>query len=214
MNNKKNGKKIIKILKRLYPNSHCSLHYQNIFQLLVAVQLSAQCTDERVNIVTPNLFKELPAAEDFANVKKNRLEKLIHSTGFYKNKSKNLINCSKKIIKNFNGKVPKKMDQLLTLDGIGRKTANVILGEGYGQSIGVVVDTHVSRISGRLGFSGQKNPEKIEKDLMGIIPKSNWIIFTHLIIDHGRAICQARKPKCDQCQLAHLCPGKIETDKK
>lgn len=197
------------ILKRLdqhYPAAECALLHRNPFQLLVATILSAQCTDERVNIVTETLFKKYRTPADFARVPQSRLEKEIRSTGFFRNKAKNIRGASKILLDRFHGIVPRTMEELLILPGVARKTANVVLGTAYGIASGVVVDTHVERLSQRLGLTRQKNPKKIEQDLMKIIPKDRWIAFSHQLIWHGRRICQARKPQCLICPFLDACP--------
>jgi endonuclease-3 len=195
------------ILKRLYPDATCSLTYDSTVQLLVATILSAQCTDERVNKVTPALFARFPDAEALASCDRNELETLIHSTGFFRNKAKNIQGACQKIMQEFGGEVPKQMEQLLTLPGVARKTANVVLGHGYGINQGVTVDTHVKRLSQRLGLTKAQDPVKIERDLMGFLPQADWENFAIRIIYHGRAVCNARSPDCDRCELAHLCPS-------
>lgn len=200
------------MLKIKYPNATIALKFENDFQLLVAVILSAQCTDERVNKVTPILFKRFVNAEDFAKCDISELEKLIYSTGFYKNKAKNIKGAAEKVVKDFGGKVPDNMRDLLTLPGVARKTANVILFEAFGRTEGIVVDTHVARISGLLGLvpkklSDAKNAVKIEERLMEIVPKKDWGNIAYLFIDHGRAICIARRPKCEICPLSKICPS-------
>lgn len=203
---------IIKRLKNEYPDAHCALNHTNAFELLIATILSAQCTDERVNIVTANLFRKYRQPQDYINVLQTELEQDIHSTGFFRNKAKNIQAACQKIIEEFGGEIPQTMDELLTLNGVARKTANVVLGNAFGISSGVVVDTHVSRLSQRLGLSEQTTAEKIEKDLQELVPERDWILFPHLMISHGRKICQARKPKCEQCILNDICPkiGVIE----
>lgn len=208
----KNIGQIIEILKGTYPEAKIALKFGDKFQLLVAVILSAQCTDKRVNMVTPILFKRFSRIEDFAKCNIAELEKLIYSTGFYKNKAKNIKAAAGKIITDFGGKVPDTMENLLKLSGVARKTANVILETGFGKNEGIVVDTHVCRISGLLGLvpmklSKVKNAVKIEQQLMKIIPKSEWGKFAHLLIAHGRNICVARRPKCKVCPLNKLCPS-------
>ncbi len=202
----KQTSKIIKLLKKEYPDSACSLNFKTTHQLMVATILSAQCTDERVNIVTKDLFKKYKKPLDYAEAPKEELEKDIHSTGFYRNKAKSIKNSAQVIVERHKGKVPDNMQELIKLAGVGRKTATVILGTGFGKAEGVTVDTHVSRISKRLGLTTEKTPEKIEKDLMNIIPKKDWVIFSHLLIDHGRAVCKARNPGCEKCFLNKLCP--------
>jgi len=203
---------VIKILDKDYPQPTIALNYGNIFQLLVSVVLSAQCTDERVNKVTPALFKRYPKVKDFAKANIEELEKLIYSTGFYKNKAKNIKAAAEIICADFNEKVPDNMDNLLKLPGVARKTANVILSAGFGKNEGIVVDTHVCRLSGRLGWvdmhlSKKKNAVKIENKLMEIIPKKDWGKIAYLLILHGRKICVARKPKCKICPLNKICPS-------
>ena len=202
----KHTKEIIKRLKKEYPDAHCALDHTNAFELLVATILSAQCTDVRVNIVTADLFRKYRTPEDYIKVPQTELEQDIRSTGFYRNKAKNIQGACEKIIENFGGEIPRTMDEILTLNGVARKTANVVLGNAFGIASGVVVDTHVRRISNRLGLTEEQTPEKIEKDLEKLVPKKDWILFPHLIIWHGRAICQARKPKCGECVLEDICP--------
>lgn len=196
---------ILKALDELFPHATCALHHENPWELLVATILSAQCTDERVNKVTPGLFKKYPALEDFAAVNQDVLANDIRSTGFFNNKSKSLIGAAKKILSDFQGKVPQTMDELLTVPGAARKTANVVLGTAYGIAAGVVVDTHVQRVSQRLDLTRNEEPVKIEKDLMKILPRDRWILFSHQVIHFGRQICVARKPKCSQCPLDPVC---------
>ncbi|MFH1282791.1 MAG: endonuclease III [bacterium] len=205
MNLKEKTKIIVELLLKKYPEAKTALSHENPLELLVATILSAQCTDERVNIVTKDLFKKYKTASDYAKANISIFENDIHSTGFYKNKAKNIINSTKIIEAKFNGKVPKTMEELVTLPGIGRKTANVVLGSAYGIISGIVVDTHVSRLSQRIGLTKNANPEKIELDLMDLLPKEHWIKFSHLLILHGRAICNAKKPKCKECMLLKLC---------
>ncbi len=200
---------IIRRLKKAYPDAHCALNHTNAFELLVATILSAQCTDERVNIVTANLFRKYRNPQDYLNVDQRELEKDIHSTGFFRNKSKNIQSACRRIIDVFGGEVPRTMEELLTLGGVARKTANVVLGNAFGKAAGVVVDTHVSRLSQRLGLTGETSAEKIEKDLIEIVPKKHWIMFPHWMIFHGRQICNARRPKCRECVLADLCPSRV-----
>jgi len=198
---------ILKILLKDYPSDQTALHYGNPFQLLVAVILSAQCTDVRVNMVTPQLFSRFSTPKDFATADITALEDLIHSTGFYHNKARNIIACSKVLIEKHNGFVPETMEELFQLPGVGRKTANVVLGEAFGKIEGVVVDTHVIRLSNRLGFTKEIDAVKIEKDLMPLIPKKHWYHFSHALIFHGRKICSARKPKCIECSINKYCPS-------
>jgi endonuclease-3 len=194
------------ILKKIYPQAKCALEHTNPLELLIATILSAQCTDVRVNIVTKTLFKKYKSAKDWANAPLEQIEQDIKSTGFYRNKAFNIKNACQKIIGDYNSKVPDTMDELLKLNGVGRKTANVVLGNAFGVP-GVVCDTHVIRLSGRLRLSANRDPVKLELDLMEIVPKKNWTLFSHLIVFHGRNVCQARKPKCDICQIAKYCPA-------
>lgn len=204
---KKRATAISRILFKEYPKNQTALRYGNPFQLLVAVILSAQCTDVRVNIVTPQLFARFSTPGDFANAEVKELESLIHSTGFYHNKAKNIIGCAKALLEKHNGIVPQTMEELFQLPGVGRKTANVVLGEAFGKIEGVVVDTHVTRLSNRLGFTKEQDAVKIEKDLMPLIPKKKWYHFSHTLIFHGRKICAARKPLCGECRINTLCPS-------
>ncbi len=194
-------------LKNHYPEAQCSLNYSTTFELLVATILSAQCTDERVNKVTPILFRKYRTINDYASVSLTELEQDIHSTGFFRNKAKNIQATAQLLLDRYQGKVPQTMTELLTLPGVARKTANVILGNAFGQAIGVVVDTHVRRITQLLGLTTQESPEKIEQDLIKIIPQSDWIDFSHLLIYHGRQICKANRPQCQVCPLSDLCPS-------
>lgn len=198
---------IIKRLKKAYPTAQCALNHSNAFELLIATILSAQCTDERVNIVTADLLRKYRGPRDFAEVSQEELENDIRSTGFFRNKARNIRGASQRILDEFRGKVPETMNEILTLPGVARKTANVVLGNAFGIASGVVVDTHVSRLSQRLGFTKQKTPEKIELDLQALVPGKDWIMFSHWLIFHGRQICQARKPKCTECVLADQCPS-------
>ena len=206
--------RIYEILKRLderYPNVKCALHHNSAWELLVATILSAQCTDARVNMVTPILFKKYPTVEHFAALKPEELEPDIRSTGFFRNKSKSIVGAAKKIVNDFHGEVPHTMAELLSIPGAARKTANVVLGSWFGIADGVVVDTHVQRISHRLELTKNTDPGKIEQDLMRVIPRDKWIDFSHQIIHHGRAICIARKPKCAECPLENLCHAADKT---
>ena len=203
----KRAKEIYKRLETMYKGAKCALHFTSAWELMVATILSAQCTDKRVNMVTPTLFKRYPTIRDFANAKREELEKYIHSTGFFRNKAKNIINAAQKIIKDFDGNVPNTMQQLITIPGIARKSANVILYVWYGKNEGVVVDTHVKRLSNRLGLTKEQNPVKIEKDLMKLYPQNQWGKLSYYLVDHGRAICKAPTPKCIQCQLTDICPS-------
>lgn len=198
---------VIRRLKRAYPDAKCSLNYSNPFELLVATILSAQCTDERVNLVTADLFRKYRKPEDYLKVSPRELEKDIQSTGFFRNKTKSIQGTSKMLTEEYGGVVPHTMDELLELPGVARKTANVVLGNAFDIKAGVVVDTHVSRLSHRLDFTQQKTAEKIEQDLIPIVPKKDWVIFPHLMIAHGRKICKARGPLCDQCPVEKQCPS-------
>jgi endonuclease III len=198
---------IYPLLVELYPEPQCGLTFQNAFQLLVATILSAQCTDERVNMVTPALFARYPDAFAMAEANPAELEKLIYSTGFYRNKAKSILGASRLLVENYNGVVPKTMPELLKLPGVARKTASVVLGNAYSINDGIAVDTHVTRLSGRLGFSINTTPEKIEQDLMKLAVREEWTNVSHRIIWHGRLVCEARKPKCHQCKLAQHCPS-------
>ncbi len=197
--------KILEILERTYPAATCALHHDSPWQLLVATILSAQCTDKRVNEVTPGLFRKYPTIEDFAHASQPELASDIRSTGFFNNKSKSLIAAAKTVLADFGGKVPRTMEEMLTIPGAARKTANVVLGTAYGIPSGVVVDTHVQRVSQRLDLTKNTDPVKIEQDLMKAIPKDRWILFSHQLILHGRALCQARGPKCAECGLSSVC---------
>jgi endonuclease III len=205
---KKRGLEVLARLKRLYPDATCSLDYTTPVQLLVATILSAQCTDERVNKVTPALFARFPDARSMANADIIELEELVRSTGFYHNKAKNIQGACRKIVAEFNGEVPHQMDELMTLPGVARKTANVVSAHAFGNIQGVTVDTHVKRLTNLLGLTIHSDPIKIEQDLMKLIPKVDWENFSIMTIYHGRAICNARKPNCDECELAQLCPAK------
>ncbi len=199
-------KKIIAALDRTYPEAHCELNHADPLQLLVATILSAQCTDKRVNLVTAELFKKYRTAADYANAPRVELEQAIKTTGFFRNKAKNIQACCRKLVECHGGKVPRTMEELTQLDGVGRKTANVVLGNAFGINVGVVVDTHVARLSHRLGLTGQKTPEKIERDLMLLVPQEQWTLFSHWLIWHGRRRCAARKPDCVNCEILKLCP--------
>ena len=204
-------RKIFAALDSLFPVASCALRHQNAFQLLVATILSAQCTDERVNQVTPELFRKYPTPQDFAALQQEVLEQDIRSTGFFRNKAKNIIGAARKIVADFGGQVPQTMAEMLTLPGVARKTANVVLGTAYGIPTGVVVDTHVFRIAGRLKLSKQNTPEKVEQDLLQLVPQKRWIGFGHQVIWFGRKICQARKPLCAECRLATICDAPDKT---
>lgn len=200
------AKRIIAGLEKTYPTAHCELVHQNPLELLIATILSAQCTDKRVNIVTETLFKKYRSAEDFANAEVSELEKDVRTTGFYKNKARNIKAASRDIVEKHGGRVPQTMEELIQLGGVGRKTANVVLGNAFDINVGVVVDTHVARLSHRFGFTSHHAPEKIETDLMALAPQKQWTLFSHLLIWHGRRRCFARKPDCANCEVLKLCP--------
>lgn len=210
MQKKQRALEIVQRLKRMYPKASCSLDYETPFQLLIATILSAQSTDVRVNIVTKTLFKKYPTVDSFANAKPLVLERDIHSTGFFRNKAKSVIGASQAILERHGGEVPRTMEELTALPGVGRKTANVVLGNAFGIDEGIVVDTHVTRVSGRLALTKNSDAVKIESDLVKLIPRSDWTKFSHMLILHGRAICVARKPKCSGCLLNELCPSAQE----
>jgi len=203
--------KILAGLDEMYPKATCALHHSNAWELLVATILSAQCTDKRVNEVTPGLFRKYPTIRDFAAASQQEMAQDIRSTGFFNNKAKSVIGAARKILADYKGEVPREMDALLSVPGAARKTANVVLGTAFGIASGVVVDTHVQRISRRLDLTKATEPVKIERDLMQVIPKEKWILFSHQIIHHGRALCVARNPKCAECKLALLCYAKDKT---
>ncbi|MCI0415171.1 endonuclease III [bacterium] len=198
---------ILKLLKKAYPDARCSLNYTTPFELLIATILSAQCTDARVNQVTKDLFRKYPGPQDYLNVPEEELQNDIRTTGFFRNKTKSIRGASKKLLEDFGGEVPSTMDQLLTLPGVARKTANVVLGNAFNITSGIVVDTHVSRVSQRLGLTKQTQPEKIEQSLMKLVPKKEWVAFSHRLIMHGRYVCKAPKPDCPNCILNDLCPS-------
>ena len=203
--------RILRGLDEMYPNATCALDHRDPWQLLVATILSAQCTDKRVNLVTPALFAKYPTPRDFAAVRPEVLAHDIRSTGFFNNKAKSIVGAAKKVVQEFGGKVPRTMEEMLTIPGAARKTANVVLGTAYGVAVGVVVDTHVQRVSRRLDLTKNTDPAKIEQDLMKAIPEERWILFSHQIIHHGRALCQARKPRCAECVLNPVCYAKDKT---
>jgi endonuclease-3 len=198
---------IIEVLRREFPESRTALKFETPFQILVATILAAQCTDERVNKVTPGLFRKYPTAEAFASADREDLENEIRSTGFFRNKAKSILGAAKRIVEDFGGRVPDTMAELVTLPGVARKTANIVLSAGYGKAEGIAVDTHVRRLAGRLGLSREFNPEKIERDLMRIVPRQDWLDLNSMLVDHGRKTCRARKPDCAPCPIRHLCPS-------
>jgi endonuclease-3 len=202
---------ILKALDEAYPRAECALTHRSPWELLVATILSAQCTDVRVNMVTPELFRRFPTPQEMAKATLPQLEALIRTTGFYHNKAKSIQGAARKIVADFNGQVPQTLAELITIPGAARKTANVVLGVAYGKAEGVVVDTHVFRIAHRLGLAKGETPQKVEQELIQILPQSRWIDFSHQIIHHGRAVCEARKPKCDRCNLEQLCNAKDKT---
>lgn len=197
---------IIRILRKTYPRSRTALYFKTPFQILTATILSAQCRDDLVNRITPSLFREYKTVYDFAKAKEHILQQEIRSTGFYRSKAKNIIAASKMIVDKFNGKVPDSMADLVLLPGVARKTANIVLSSVFNKAEGIAVDTHVKRLSYRLRLSIEDNPDKIEKDLMEIVPKKNWLDFNYMLVNHGRSVCLAKKPKCPECVVRHLCP--------
>ena len=198
---------IIRVLRREYPRSRTALHYETPLQILVATVLAAQCTDERVNQITPALFRKYPTAAALAAADRQELEAEIRPTGFFRNKAKSIIGAARKIVGDFGGEVPANMTDLITLPGVARKTANIVLSSGYGIAEGIAVDTHVKRLSGRLGLSRQCDPDKIERDLLRLVPKKDWLDFNYMLVNHGRKVCQARKPRCPACPLGAFCPS-------
>ena len=204
-------KKIIAALQKTYPDAHCELNYSNPLELLIATILSAQCTDKRVNLVTAELFRKYCSAADYANARPAELERDIKSAGFYRNKTKNIRACCRKLAERHGGQVPRTLEELTQLDGVGRKTANVVLGNAFHVNAGVVVDTHVARLARRLGLTRENDPEKIERDLMKLVPREQWTMFSHWLIWHGRRRCYARNPDCPDCEIKKLCPsaGKV-----
>ncbi len=206
---KKRAHWIIRTLKREYPEARCALDHANALELLIATILSAQCTDERVNIVTVELFRKYRRSEDYCGVEQSELEQDIHSTGFYRNKARAIQGACRIIADKHQGSVPENLDELILLPGVARKTANVVLGNAFGIISGIVVDTHVTRLSERLGFSAEKQAEKIERDLMELVPRKDWIVFSHLLISHGRKVCKARTPLCAECLIEPDCPSSL-----
>lgn len=203
---KSQAAKVVRELKKHYANAECALVHDNPFQLLIATILSAQCTDERVNIVTKELFAQYPTPQAIVQLPIAKLELLVKSTGFFRNKAKNIQACSRDLVEKHGGEVPQTLEELISLAGVGRKTANVVLGTAFGIPSGVVVDTHVQRLTRRLGLTTADDPVRIERELMEVVPKKEWINFSHRLIWHGRKICQARKPKCDECPMSGFCP--------
>jgi len=197
---------ILAALARTYPQAHCELDYSTPLELLIATILSAQCTDKRVNIVTKELFRVCKSAADFVALPQEQLEEIVHTTGFFRAKAKNIKACCTTLVERHGGEVPRTMDELTALAGVGRKTANVVLGNAFGINLGVVVDTHVQRLTARLGLTRETTPEKIEQDMMRLVPCEQWAVFSHWLIWHGRRRCDARKPDCAQCEIAKLCP--------
>ncbi len=210
-NRKKRAKRVLRALKKLYPDTETALEHESPYELLVSTILSAQCTDDRVNMVTPTLFKKYPNPKKLAAAKTDDVEEIIRSTGFYRQKTKSIVGATKKIVEDYGGEVPGNMDDLLTLPGVARKTANCVLGSAFGINEGIVVDTHVGRLAERLALTwnakNSKDAVKIEKDLMELFPRKDWTFIANALIDHGRAVCGARKPKCDECKLAKDCPS-------
>jgi endonuclease-3 len=198
---------ILPVLRKTYPHAKCSLDHRTALQLLVATILSAQCTDERVNLVTPGLFRKYKSAEDYASAPEDQLGQEIRSTGFFRNKARSIRAMAASLVQSHRGQVPRTMDELTALAGVGRKTANVVLGNAFGQNVGIVVDTHVTRLSQRLELTAQVDPKKIEVDLMEVVPREDWTLWSHLLIFHGRRICIARQPRCEQCPILNLCPS-------
>ncbi len=202
--------KIIRFLRREYPRSRTALEFETPLQILVATILAAQCTDERVNQITPGLFRKYPTVAALAAADRQVLEAEIRPTGFFRNKAKSIIGAARKISEDFGGEVPANMADLITLPGVARKTANIVLSSGYGIAEGIAVDTHVKRLSGRLGLSRQLDPDKIERDLMKLVPRRDWLDFNSMLVNHGRKVCQARKPRCPDCSLRSLCPSAVK----
>jgi endonuclease-3 len=203
-------KPIIRLLRKHYPHVRTALEFANPLQILVATVLAAQSTDKLVNTVTPGLFRKYPSAEAFARADRAELEQMIHSTGFFRNKAKHIIAAARKIVADYGGAVPDTMEALVTLPGVARKTANIVLSAGYGKAEGIAVDTHAGRLSRRLGLSREEDPVKVERDLMALVPRNDWLDFNFLLVEHGRAICQARQPKCPECFLRGLCPSAVK----
>jgi endonuclease-3 len=213
---KRHAARVAKLLAEEYPDAQCALEFRSPLELLIATILSAQCTDVRVNLVTKDLFRRYRSAEDFAQADLAELERQIKSTGFFRNKAKNIQACCRQLVEEHAGKVPQELEQLVKLPGVGRKTANVVLGTAFQIAVGVVVDTHVARLTWRLGLTKHKDPVKIERDLMGLLPSKEWVDFSHRLIHHGRRVCIARSPKCEICRLEKICPrvGVVEKSVK
>ena len=203
---KNHARRVVRHLAKHYADAECALNYESPFQLLIATILSAQCTDERVNIVTADLFAKYPTAYDLAQATQKQVEKIVKSAGFYRAKAKNIRNCAKQLVEKHDGEIPLELEAMTALPGVGRKTGNVLLGTAFGIPSGVVVDTHVGRISRRLGIAFEKDPVKVERELMAVLPKKEWIYYSHRMIHHGRAICDARKPLCEDCSMKRFCP--------
>jgi endonuclease-3 len=201
---------VIRLLRKHYPQVRTALAFRNPLEILVATILAAQCTDERVNTITPGLFRKYPSAAAFAAADPAELEAEIRPTGFFRNKAKSIVGASRRIVEAYGGRVPDSMAELVTLPGVARKTANIVLSAGYGKAEGIAVDTHAGRLSRRLGLSREEDPVKVERDLMALVPKADWLDFNFLLVDHGRAICQARQPKCPECFLGKLCPSAVK----
>ena len=203
---KNHARRVVRHLAKHYADAECALNYESPFQLLIATILSAQCTDERVNIVTADLFAKYPTAYELAQATQKQVEKIVKSAGFYRAKAKNIRNCAKQLVEKHDGEIPLELEALTALPGVGRKTGNVLLGTAFGIPSGVVVDTHVGRISRRLGIAFEKDPVKVERELMAVVPKKEWIYYSHRMIHHGRAVCDARKPLCEDCSMKRFCP--------
>ena len=204
---KQRTRRIIRLLKQAYPDAKCTLNHSNAFELLIATILSAQCTDDRVNIVTADLFRKYRKAQDYLTVSPTELQKDIRTTGFFRNKAKSIQGTARVLAEQYSGRVPNTIEELLELPGVARKTANVVLGNAFGVTSGIVVDTHVTRLSRRLGLTKHKQAEKIERDLIELVPRKDWVIFSHLLIAHGRKVCKARNPLCSECVIEKLCPS-------
>jgi len=200
---------IVRVLSKAYPEAHVALHFSNPLEMLVATILSAQCTDEKVNEVTATLFRKYRKPQDYLRVPEDELKADIKPTGFFNQKAASIREACRRIVEVYDGRVPDTMEDLVTLRGVARKTANIVLGNAFGKVEGIAVDTHVKRLAGRLGFSAESDPDRIEQELMRLVPQKRWFDFTYVLIDHGRAICEARKPRCDECPVSHLCPSSL-----